>query len=337
MPSTRLARILSPLAILAALIPSLLQAELSRRPTDADGTPTDVRIQFALLNLENLSGSEQSFTANIAYAARWMDSRLRHSGPSARTVPLSDIWHPRVQIVNRQNIQETYPDEARISPDGEVTIVQRVWGQFSQPLHLTNFPFDEQTLYFRIVGTGHEEGAIRFVRDPDYPSSIAEDLSIPDWKIRSWSAKPMELPLVGTDHSLPGYSLELNVQRSRGYHLVKVILPLVMIVCMSWVVFWIDPATTNPRISVSVTAMLTLIAYRFAVGASLPRIAYLTRMDWFILGSTFLVFISLVEVVVTTVLHEKEQHRMTARRINVWMRVICPLLFLTIAAKSLFW
>ena len=105
---------------------------------------------------------------------------------------------------------------------------------------------------------------------------------------------------------------------------------------MSWIVFWIPSSQIGPRVSVSVTAMLTLTAYRFAIGASLPKIAYLTRLDWFILGSSILVFVSLVEVVVTTSLVERDKVPL-ARRINRSMRFLAPVLFLLVAFASLFW
>ncbi len=46
--------------------------------------------------------------------------------------------------------------------------------------------------------------------------------------------------------------------------------------------------------------MLTLIAYRFLLGGMLPRISYLTRLDYFLLGSTVLVFLALVEAACTS-------------------------------------
>ena len=71
---------------------------------------------------------------------------------------------------------------------------------------------------------------------------------------------------------------------------------------MSWSVLWIDPSQTGAQVSIAITSMLTLIAYRFAVGADVPRLPYLTVLDRFILASSILVFLSLVEVVVTTTL-----------------------------------
>jgi hypothetical protein len=73
-----------------------------------------------------------------------------------------------------------------------------------------------------------------------------------------------------------------------------------LIVAMSWVVFWIDPLEIRSQFSVSVTTVLTLIAYHISLGSRLPEIPYLTRMDIFIFGSTLIVFASLLEVVLTS-------------------------------------
>jgi len=128
--------------------------------------------------------------------------------------------------------------------------------------------------------------------------------------------------------------LSFEAERLTGYWKLKVMLPLALIVAMSWIVFWIDPTESGTQISVAVTSMLTLIAYRFMVGALLPKISYLTRLDILILGSTLLVFATLVEAVVTTMLCKAG--RVTIAR---WMdraaRLLFPVAFATIALLTL--
>jgi hypothetical protein len=99
--------------------------------------------------------------------------------------------------------------------------------------------------------------------------------------------------------------MTLETRRLSGYYWIKVIAPLILIVAMSWTVNWIDPKDIGTKISITITAMLTLIAYRFAIGATLPKISYLTRMDIFILFSTILIYTSLVTVVLTAALSGK--------------------------------
>jgi cadmium resistance protein CadD (predicted permease) len=80
--------------------------------------------------------------------------------------------------------------------------------------------------------------------------------------------------------------------------------------------------------------MLTLIAYRFAVDSQLPRLPYMTRLDSFFLTSTLLVFFSLIEVLVTTILDNKQQTE-RANKIYRYCRVIFPATFV-IASIAIF-
>jgi hypothetical protein len=100
---------------------------------------------------------------------------------------------------------------------------------------------------------------------------------------------------------------------------------------MSWAVFWIDPKQVGPQIGVATTSLLTLIAYRFLLGGIVPRVSYLTRLDIFILGSTILVFLALVEAVVTGQLGSRDKERL-ALRIDRWSRLAFLVVFLGVIA-----
>ena len=321
----------------ASTVPSEtpVAADLTTRPSSPDGGPTEVAVRMVILNIEQIKGADQTFTADIAFEVKWQDNRLRHSNSERITKKLSEIWNPGFQILNRQRAQFTFPEAAKISPEGEVRYLQRVWGQFSQALLLQDFPFDTQTLDITLMSPGHEDGTVLLMEDAERPSRVAESFSIADWKMVAWKSSTDERALLSGEGEIPTFQGSVTMKRASGYYFINVILPLVLIICMSWIVFWIPSSQMGPRISVSVTAMLTLTAYRFAIGSSLPKIAYLTRLDWVILGSSILVFISLVEVVITSGLMEKKRLN-TARKINHSMRWIAPVLFLLIAFFSLF-
>ena len=113
------------------------------------------------------------------------------------------------------------------------------------------------------------------------------------------------------------------------YYAIKIVLPLLLIVAMSWMVFWIDPKESGSKISVAITAMLTLIAYRFAIGELVPKVSYLTRLDYFIVGSTLIVFLVLLLVILTSNLAKSGQTQL-AKRIDRWSRIIFPLMLIII-------
>jgi cadmium resistance protein CadD (predicted permease) len=104
---------------------------------------------------------------------------------------------------------------------------------------------------------------------------------------------------------------------------------------MSWMVFWIDPSRAASQISVSVTAMLTMIAYRFALSGFIPKVAYLTSLDLFVLVSTLVVFVSMMEVLVTAHLATTDQLKQ-ARQIDRHARWVMPLIYVGLAADSLY-
>jgi hypothetical protein len=323
--------------ILLALMvfPGLSQAAYHTRPAGGDA-PTPVYVLIFVMDLDEVRTADQSFVANVFLEYRWQDPRLAHQEVAGRVKPLEDVWNPQLMITNQQRVMKTFPEVVSIKPDGEVTYRQRIWGTFSQPLKLADFPFDKQKFTLQLAAAGSEKNKIDLRSDPEGHMGIAEQLSVTDWKIMGWQARAEPyVPIPGKDTILSGFSFSINAERKAGYFIVKIILPLILIVAMSWVVFWIDPKESGVQISVAITSMLTLIAYRFAIGSDLPMISYLTRLDFFILSATILVFASLVEVIVTSTLAQNEKLGL-ARKLDLWSRWLFPALFAGIALKTFF-
>jgi hypothetical protein len=306
-------------------------AEMSR-PTNG---PLKVYVTIFIVDVDDISGANQSFDANIYVQCRWRDERLAHKGPKSIVRAVDEIWNPEIQVINQQKIWLTLPRIVKISPEGEVRYHQRAWGSFSQPLKLKDFPFDRQVFSVQLATIDYTPEEIELVQDKNDESGMAQELSVADWKITGYKAEPRPYKPSPTTSPLAGFAFSFEAERKAGYFIIKVIIPLILIVAMSWVVFWIDPKESGTQISVAITTMLTLIAYRFAIDTDLPKISYLTRMDFFIMLSTVLVYASLIEVVVTSAF-AKDGKISRARTIDLWMRWVFPSLFTIVAVKSLF-
>jgi hypothetical protein len=298
--------------------------------------PTRILVDIYILDIDEINTANQSYDANVLFEVTWFDPRLKHKEEGSVRMSVENIWHPKLQIVNRQRIWTSLSHTVEVTPEGKVIYSQRVWGTFSQPLALEEFPFDQQTFRLQLSSVGYGPDELELTRGTVSGSGIADKLSVADWRLISWqlNAEPF-LPSPG---SLPaaGYAITFDAERKSGYFVVKVIIPLILIVMMSWLVFWIDPKEAGTQISVGITSMLTLIAYRFAVDTSLPRVSYLTRLDYFILAGTFLVFASLIEVMVTSAL-TKKGHYKRALTIDYVARLLFPLAFFLISMDALMW
>jgi len=293
----------------------------------------DVEVKMVLLDVDEIDNVKQTFTANLATAMRWQDHSLAHQGPGSISKPLTDIWYPSVQILNQQRLVATFPKVVEILPDGTVVYRQRYWGNFSQPLELKSFPFDTQKLKVIVANVGFGMQSVRLL--PSSDSGISEKFSMPDWTVTEWDFAAVDLPIEENDTPVKGMVFSLDVKRDTSYFKYKVIFPLVLIVMMSWMVFWIDPSLVATQISVSVTAMLTLIAYRFALAGLIPRLAFLTSLDFFVLVSTLAVFISMIEVLYTAHLATNDQLK-KARQIDRHARWVLPLIFVGLAVETLY-
>src|SRR5712671_331269 len=304
------------------------------RPRAQDG-PTQVSVGIWIADISSIDSAQQTFTAEIAVVLRWKDPRLAHTGKGIARYPLEQIWHPRVGIVNETNsVSRKMPDSVEVEPDGTVTYRQRYVGAFTQPLRLQSFPFDRQTFRVQLVAVRYQSDEVIFIPDQVWiqegfkgAGGIADSVTLPDWTIEKWELKPLLYALT-PGHQYSSYAFEFTAARNVSHYILKVMFPLVLIVIMSWSVFWMDPIHSSAQINIAITSMLTLIAYRFATDNQLPRLPYMTRLDAFILMGTVLIFFSLIEVITTTILETNHRARL-AKAIDRCCRLIFPAIFAT--------
>ena len=211
---------------------------------------------------------------------------------------LSEIWHPDLQILNRRSVENVRQTEPLVRTDGRVLMTLRGFGEFSFRADLTDFPFDQQILPFYIV-SAYSDKDVRFLIDPQL-LSMAPVLSVANWRITVDGAHAENQYVPAVDRQLVRLDVLLQAERLTGFYTWQQLVPLLLVVMMTWVVFWIPLQFVPPRVGLAATAMLTLIAYRFAMSSVLPPIAYLTRLDLFMIGASVLVFGSLVVAVAVT-------------------------------------
>ncbi len=299
------------------------------------GEPTTVNILIYVIDVDVVNSADQNFAASVYYQANWNSPILRHKGPGPLIRETTGIWTLRLTIVNQQQAWSSFPNTVEISPDGDVVLRQKIWGWFSQPLDLRDFPLDRQTLKIHIIAVGLLESQVALtplVKEHGRSSAIAKQFSLPDFKVVSWKAWPQPYVPFEGQVGIPGFVMEIDVQRQTNYYVWKIIFPLCLIVIMSWIPRWIDPTQIGANIGIAATSFLTLVAYLFAVAHLLPRVSYFTRMDQFILLSTLMVFISLLQTAITTTLIPRKTPLMA--RIEGWSRIVYPVMLLAVLSIS---
>jgi len=305
------------------------------RPT-VWGEPTEVKIFIYVIDVDGVDSANQKFTASLYYQAVWNSPTLRHQGPGPLIKGTIDVWTPRLTIVNQQEAWASFPNFVEISPGGDVVLRQKIWGSFSQPMDLRDFPIDRQRLTVHIAAAGLKESQVAMVpliMEDGKASGIAKQFSIPDFDVVSWKVERRPYVVFEGFEGTAGFVIEIDVQRQMNYYFWKLILPLCLIVMMSWIPRWVDPSQIGTNIGVATTSFLTLVAYLFAVAHLLPRISYFTRLDQFILLSTLMVFVSLLQTVATTTL-SRGKATVPIELVERWSRIAYPVILLAVLGIS---
>lgn len=289
------------------------------------GTPREVNIALILTDLTEVNGAAQSFLADVFMVATWNDPNLA-GAEGKRTLDLDDVWHPTLLIMNRRSVTESLPTEVVVQPDGGVMYLQRFTGQFSAPMNLHEFPRDRQEFFVQVVAPSVGGAEVTLVPDESIVAHRAVDLSISDWKIGNAELTVDEYQVAPGAPSHPGVKLSFPASRRVTYYVIQVFIPLVAIVMMAYAVFWISPTVVPTRVGVVVTTMLTLIAYRFMLANHVPRLPYLTRLDWFMLGATVLVICTLFTMAGTSYLVSRGKESIVVK-IDRAGRLLYPIMF----------
>ena len=293
--------------------------------------PTPVEIGLFLLDLVEVTDRRQSFTADFNLNLRWRDPRLARPGDESGSLCIADpqqIWTPRIRLVNERDLKRRFEERLLIDADGNVRYDQRYFGEMTSRADLSDFPLDERELVFMLAAVDNLPGDIAFSPNELRTGRVAE-LSVANWAVgeQSFSLLPFQAL---EDLVFAGVTFSFPARRTPGYYVWNTIVPLVLIVLMSWTVFWVNPAHLGPQIGLAATSMLSLIAYRFTLSGVLPPVSYFTRMDFFLTGGSFLVFLALVEAVTTSGLADRGREA-AAARIDALARVAFPLSFGAIA------
>ena len=82
-----------------------------------------------------------------------------------------------------------------------------------------------------------------------------------------------------------GIQMIIEIERAYGYYIFKIILPMILVLLVCWSVFWIHPRELESKLTITIVCLLSLIAYNFVIDEDLPKLGYLTLMDYIILLS----------------------------------------------------
>jgi hypothetical protein len=342
------------LAVLASTITAIDAQESSVQPT-ADSSvsnpdsflqslalppstgPVVVKAEFFVQEIGDVDDEAETFEFTGILATRWNDPRQAFDpikvGCSEKVYQgnyqfdeLSPGWFPQIILVNESSMDQRQAVILRVQPNGDCAMLEKIDAIAETQLNLMSFPFDRQTLEARFEILGFDASEVCFETGKE--SLGHDEFKVPQWTITGGQllTQVQPKPLAGLVRESSELVMQIEVRRNPSFMMRLVIIPLVLIVVLSWSVFWMDRSSLGDRINVSFIGILTVVAYQIVVSDILPRISYITCMTAFLNISFWMMCLT---VVVNLMVGEadKKGHVKRGDQIDLYCRWIFPLVY----------
>ncbi|MGR9106287.1 MAG: hypothetical protein ACU843_05075 [Gammaproteobacteria bacterium] len=257
--------------------------------------PMVVQAAFYLQDLDEINDEKRTVEFTGFLTLKWQDKRQAFDPDEAgvdekiyqgnfQFNELSPAWYPQVVLANQSGRYEKQAVLLRVQADGTSLLVESVNAVAEAHLDLGRHPFDRQRLeaIFEVLGFNSSEVVLEALPTPVFDTS--RDFRVPGWKLTNLTTSSREIaaPYAGTPGIAAAFVLTMDVERESLFMLRLVVFPLVVIVMLSWSVFWMDRSALGERMDVSFIGILTAVAYQNVVSENLPQISFLTWTNAFV-------------------------------------------------------
>ena len=242
------------------------------------------------------------------------------------------IFAPGFLIYNQQGRRHTQDSKISVFKDGHAIYLERFTATLQSPeFEFVQYPFDTQKFFFRVVAD-MPDNFVKFKPLEGY-SQLGDQLGEEEWTFESsWTTTDVIAGITGRPTSRFSFGFEAN--RHLNYYLLRIFLPLIIIILVSWFTFFLNDY--SKRVDIAIANLLVFVAFNFTISNDLPRLGYLTFIDT-IMFATF-VFAGLV-ILVNVIYRRLEVlgREATARHLDNLTIWIYPFTLVVIVVTSWYW
>jgi hypothetical protein len=304
--------------------------------------PTEVEIGLYLIEITDISAASTAFptfSVEMFMDLKWKDPRVEfiptEDGAEydvyvehAAEEMLDKIWWPDIEIENEKGKRNTEALELIVYADGTIEYIERFNVTVEANFDLMKFPFDEQDLELDVESFEWPENDVVFVPNA---SKIGYDEKMPlmEWEITGVSNEVRSEQEIRADDPFSEFIFKAHVRRLPGFYLWKILLPFIIIVNLSWSVFWMTGEGSSGRMARTYVALLTVVAFHRVLAGYLPRIPAITFTDAMVLISYASIIATVVENLIVHTLQQKNQIE-EAAKIDKIARWVIPVTFIVL-------
>ena len=213
----------------------------------ADDSSHLVRVGVVLVGIYEVSEKASSWMADFYLYESWR--------PAPSFVPQTEI----VNEIERKSVQF---DNTELR-DGQCTRSRRIHSTLRAAFNLRTFPFDQQSLVLELSDAEFPSRQVRYDEQATAGLDDAATRQLAAWKVLPGLRYEHSTRAFRWDPGAPDYdyaTFSVTVRRHISFHLSRYFLPLLLIVIVSFGVFWINPEDLSSEVQVAVTCLLAAVA-----------------------------------------------------------------------------
>ena len=222
-----------------------------------------------------------------------------------------DVWLPTITMANVYSLPDDRlePYQIYLDKSGSVGWRLNLQATFFTPMYFGNYPFDSQSLTMQFV---YSHGAEATTVNQFVPSAtatrwfqrgggdVAAGWSVEKVHISTFNTSLVDfvhhftslygssshesdpLPMASeekeyntiTSRVMMEFDIEIKVRRHWMSHVLTIIIPILLLITMTFVSYFIHPSHLGERITMHITVFLSMTALQFVVSAKLPASSY---------------------------------------------------------------
>jgi hypothetical protein len=311
---------------------------------DPPETPTRVNIGVELMevySIEPASVENPQIKAQFKLRLQWIDQRhasnksdqheLHDFQDEEAEKKLAEMFDPKIRLVD--GTTQFDHQHLRIYPNGLITFSEVVTVTTPANMVLDHFPFDSQIFKFRFASVYWDEEELQLSANP-LETSLRPGAAPESWSFDYYSNYVTNNVIKGHAERFDVVKFLVHAKRDPRYFIWRIFLPLIVIVVLSWNVFWMYEDATS-ALGNCFVFLLTVVAFHQIANGMLPMIPAFVFMDAIVFLCYGFIIIPTFQVMVTTKLERSGQSQQ-AEAIRRLCRWSVPTLFaLAILATTL--
>jgi hypothetical protein len=291
------------------------------------GEPVEVQLRVTVKAIQEIDAKCSTASVIIMIVYHWTDPRVAEACSKDPHFRLpNDLWKPGLALAN--GIDELVFQWARINDrlTGGLSMNFIIRGKVDNPMDLEGFPFDEDSIDFRLCGS----------RMFDQQSANATDFILgckdgPKFVNFFFNSHLPEFQLLGVsyveyiDFGSSYVTFGIHIRRKHWYYFFKVTVLMWLIVLLSLPTFLFEFHELEQRMALTATMFLATAATLYVVGQDLPKTEKLHKIDKLLLGTLGVIFATGSESICVFLLHKTNMA--AAKQVEDIASVALPLMY----------